>query len=327
MPHASTRRKADEPHLCLLKDLAFQPVFIQGFHRSGTTLLYRLLTATGRFNFVTSYHLIRYDEILSNHANGNTERAKRELDGYFQSLGIKDRIIDKVAVTSDLPEEYGFRLLSLSSRPRLNQGNLQGFVELCRKVQITSDPEKVLLLKNPWDFANFLFIKSAVPDARFVFIHRHPIDILNSQLRASRAMISRRCPYMALVDPYYGSLFRNPVRLFALRILYSAKLGYQLRSITDYLARATTQYLRDKNLLSGSDHISVRYEDLCRDPDVWINRILAFLGMEPSRERYGSLVETRPVSLSPDVARHARRVRGKLRPYLAHNAYGEESRT
>lgn len=86
----------DAPHL---HRLAGMPVFITGPHRSGTTLLYALLLATGRFNGVTACHVLRHRQLLADHLAGDTDRAKADLAEQFRAAGITDRVIDGVRVT------------------------------------------------------------------------------------------------------------------------------------------------------------------------------------------------------------------------------------
>ena len=40
----------DSPNKKILKNIKFNPVFILGLHRSGTTILYEILAKTGRLN-------------------------------------------------------------------------------------------------------------------------------------------------------------------------------------------------------------------------------------------------------------------------------------
>ena len=70
---------ADLGYSNLFRNMKFDPVFIIGDHRSGTTVLYMLLAQTGAFNVVTAYHVIRYHEIVANHELGRTAEVKREL--------------------------------------------------------------------------------------------------------------------------------------------------------------------------------------------------------------------------------------------------------
>ncbi|NEN93018.1 MAG: sulfotransferase [Okeania sp. SIO3H1] len=72
---------ADRPYLDLCSKIDFSPIFIMGEHRSGTTLLYKSLVATECFNCVTAYHIIKYDQILSNYIN------QTEYQNYYQLNG------------------------------------------------------------------------------------------------------------------------------------------------------------------------------------------------------------------------------------------------
>ena len=101
-----TNNDLDEKYLYLLNKVDFTPIFIMGEHRSGTTLLYKILVETECFNFVKAYHIIKYKKILSNHVNDIENQAYQELDDQLKSLGINDRVIDKLKVTPDFPEEY-----------------------------------------------------------------------------------------------------------------------------------------------------------------------------------------------------------------------------
>jgi Sulfotransferase family len=170
----------DRPYLNLLPQADFSPIFIMGDHRSGTTLLYKTLVATGCFNFVRAYHIIKYNEILYNRIHQTENRAIEELEELFKSLEISDRNIDRVMATPDLPEEYGFILKNVAGdNSCITKQNLPVFQQLCRKIQFASDPDKPLLLKNPWDLPQFMYVKSVVPNAKFIFIHRHPIHVIN----------------------------------------------------------------------------------------------------------------------------------------------------
>src|SRR5690242_17977459 len=134
---------ADRRYGELLAGVRFQPVFIMGDHRSGTTLLYQLLAQTGHFNVVTAYHVIYYGEIVSNYLNGTEAEAKRALSRRLADHGQTDRLFDDVSVTPDLPEEYGFVLSNRhSGQGRLDPQTLPTFVELCRKVQLTAGVDR-----------------------------------------------------------------------------------------------------------------------------------------------------------------------------------------
>jgi hypothetical protein len=322
MPLSHIGHTQDETYLPLLQDVQFLPIFILGDHRSGTTLLYKLLASTESFNFVTAYHLIRYDEILFNYVNRTENNAREALDELFKSLGLRDRIVDGVAVTPDLPEEYGFILRNAGYRPQLDPVKLPGFIELCKKIQFVSVPGRPLLLKNPWDFLNFMYVKAALPETKFIFIHRHPIHVINSQLRATRSLLTSKNAYVALIAQWYTQLFDRPVHLFVARLLFSSHFDLGLRIVTRHVVRAATYFLRHVGSLPVADYISVRYEDLCEDPETSVLRILKLLGLkQKSSLVYDTFIEPRPLRLLPEVARKYDGLRQRLQPYCAYHGY------
>lgn len=166
----------DRQHVGVLESVEFQPVFIIGIHRSGTTLLHEVLGATRCFNIVTAYNVINNNEIVHNYLNGVTDERKSELAALFKQKGLKNRGVDSVGVSPDMPTEYGFALRGEHYWPRLKPSNLESFIELCKKVQLTSAPDRPLILKNPVDAANFMYIKKVLPSSKFKFIHRNPIS-------------------------------------------------------------------------------------------------------------------------------------------------------
>lgn len=152
--------------LSLIEDAQFEPIFILGDHRSGTTLLYQLLAKAKSFNFVSFYHIVHFHEILEHHVHNRAQSAKNQLQAKLTRLGLTDRIFDRVKVTPDLPEEYGYLLWENAPfwyLPKLNRRNQANLIRLAQKVQYTSENDKPLLLKNPWDFPNFARLKSAFP--------------------------------------------------------------------------------------------------------------------------------------------------------------------
>ncbi|MGH9389391.1 MAG: sulfotransferase, partial [Vicinamibacteria bacterium] len=166
------------------RSTSFRPVFIMGNARAGTTVLYQTLARTGCFNYVSAYHLIRHDEVVDHHMRGTTQKAKLELARLFRDLGIAEARFDGVSVDPDFPEEYGFHLGRL--RFQLTRKTFPKFLELCRNVELVSGSDKPFLLKNPWDYRRFLFVKELLPDSKFIFIHREPADVASSILRAMR---------------------------------------------------------------------------------------------------------------------------------------------
>ncbi|WP_414621094.1 sulfotransferase [Calothrix sp. CCY 0018] len=313
----------DTPYLDLLDKVSFNPIFIMGDHRSGTTLLYQTLAATGCFNFVEAYHIIKYDEILSNHINQTENQAIKELEKLFASQGISDRRVDKVMATPNLTEEYGFILKKVDGeRLCIAPENLPIFQQLCRKIQFVSDLDKLLLLKNPWDFSQFMYVNSVVPNAKYIFIHRNPIHVINSKLKAARSLFASYSPYNALLDKSYSELFKKPAKLFSCRIRNSKWFNLGLEQYLKQSIRFSDYFLENIESLSEKNYLSLRYQDLCEAPEVNIHRILEFLSLEPRVTLdYQKLIQPRPIELLPEVKKHRKQITEKLQPYFAYHGF------
>ena len=316
----------DAPHLERLEGVGFRPVFIMGSARSGTTILYRLLGMTERFNSVTAYHLLDYDRLLAHHLEGTTEQAKRDLAERFQKAGVSGARFDGVEISPDFPEEYGFGLQS-GYRIQLSPGTLPRFLELCRKVQFVSVPDRPLLLKNPWDSRNFMFIKKVLPESRFIFIHRNPVDVVRSLLEGVRSLLGSRNAYHALLAESYDRLMDRPALLFLARLMFSSHFGLGTRVVGRQVARDARYFVQNVGSLAPADYVSVRYEDLCRDPGPIVNQILRFLELPENDEvPYGSFIRVRERRDPPAGDGNAKAIlrRVDLKPYLAYCGYEAE---
>jgi hypothetical protein len=314
----------DAPYLGQLSDVHFRPVFIVGSARSGTTVLYQLLARTGRFNWISTYHLVNRDELLANHHHGRTEGAKQALAERLRQIGVTGARFDGVEVSPDFPEEYGFALAE-GSRQQLTPRTLPRFLELCRKVQVISGADRPLLLKNPWDSRGFLYVKQVLPNSRFIFIHRNPADVVHSMRAGLRSLLGAHNPYHALLAPFYDRLMHSPWRLGLTRLLLSARFGLGPRIVGWQVARTARYYLDNVGALTPADHLSVRYEDLCRDPEAVVNDILRFLGEAENHEvPYRDFIRPRRPGREADAGESAVLKRVELKPYLARWGYETE---
>lgn len=311
----------DHAHLGRLGEVRFRPVFIMGSARSGTSILYRLLTMTGHFNYVTAYHLIEYDALLANHVSGNTETAKERLAARFRELGVAGTRFDGVEVFPDFPEEYGFHL---GPRQQLSPRTLPRFLELCRKVQLVSGSERPLLLKNPWDSRCFLYIKHVLPESRFIFIHRNPAEVVASMLQAMRSLLRDRNAYHALLAPFYDRMMARPLQRSLARLIFSSRLGLGTRVVGREVTRTARYFFDHVRSLANGDYLSLRYEDLCRDPAAEVNQILRFLGLAENLEvKYRDFIRVREGhrAVRGDGDPSAILRRPALKPYLAYCGY------
>jgi hypothetical protein len=314
----------DEPYLSALKDVHYGAVLIMGLHRSGTILLHKLLALTECFNIVTVYHTLRYDELLANHAHGTTDEARQRLNELFASLNLRTRMTDGMELNADLSEEYCMVLHARSKRLKLTRKNFPLFDELCKKIRYISDPTRLLLLKNPFDFSNFMTIKELVPNAKFVFIHRHPVHVLNSQLMTMRKSWTEGNPYTQILSEKYARLQKNRAFVRYMRWMTNPHSKVQLarRIFTLRAIRSMHYFFRNIELLPKSDFVSVRYEDLCENPAIEIRSILDFLGVKARAEvDYKKWIKPRPLRLLPGVERVEAKLLKRFHKALLYHCY------
>lgn len=320
MRHHSISR--DEPYLPKIVETKFRPIFILGLHRSGTTLLYELLSMTGSFNILTAYHVLYYDELLKIHLVGTADQTRQQLNEWFGSLNISTRLIDNVKMNADMPEEYGMILHAKSRKMAITERNLPLFNQICRKIQFTSDPSRILLLKNPWDFHGFLNLKEMIPEAKFIFIHRNPIHVLNSQLMALQKDWSRSNPYIARLSKTYSMIHKiPPLAAISIWVTNPSSKGQLIQHILQRrIIRSMNYYIRNIVLLPQSEYVSFRYEDLIANPRGAFRQIYDLTGAIPRFEvPFDEHIRPRPIRLLPTLVRDEEKLRIKfhdIRMYL-----------
>ena len=310
------KRSKDTPYLTEINKVSFQPVFILGVHRSGTSILYKMLVETGCFNPITAYHLINYDELLYNHHEKREETEKQRLTESFVKNGVSDRGIDRLMLTADFAEEYGFLLGNRTLRMSLSKKNILLFTELCKKIQFLAGNNKPLLLKNPYDFPNFLYIKQMFPSAKFVFIHRNPIKTISSLLNAMRIIIEEKNPYTARLSRVYDVVFSNRLLLYPLKFLFCILPICAVVFLTGTTVRATRYYQKNIDMRPVQDYISITYEELCSHPQETIQHIMEKLSV-PMPQTYDitSLINPRKREIDPCVQRLQRFIFNSMKTY------------
>lgn len=322
----NTRSRRDRAYLNRLQGPGDAPVFVLGEHRSGTTILYKLLSLSGSFTFLTAYHVLYYGQILANHEEGLTEKARGELNAVLRDLGLKTRLVDEIELTADYPEEYCFILQAHARGFRLGRRTFPVFDEMCRKLRYTGVPGRRLLLKNPFDFDNFLAIREMVPGARFIFIHRHPLDTLSSMLRMVRRNWREGNVYHQLHSRPYTLLQRNPVSSGLMGLLLGERSP--AKSMMARRIEERARYYRENVArLPEGDRLSLRYEDLCREPAEQMERIFSFLGETPGQAvEYEKLIRPRGLSLLPDLQRIEDSLRRRFGETIAWHGYDREGK-
>lgn len=311
----------DQPYLKDLDDVTFDPIFILGLHRSGTSILYKTLTATHHFNPITAYHLIRYRELLYNHHHHTEDQAKDDLTTILRAKGLSDRGIDRLEITADFPEEYGFLLGHQTIRQSLTPTNLHLFIQLGKKLQYIADNNKPLLAKNPYDFPNFLYLKAVFPSARFIFIHRHPLKTLSSSLKAWQLLITNKNPYTDQLAHTYSQMSDNPLLHLPLRTIFLERPEIGAVLLTTMAAHATTYYLEHIHRLASNDYIAVTYEQLCSHPEMTLKNVMSFLQLPTDLHEISASIASRDIPIDSVIQKLSPYIFRAMKPYCTAFGY------
>lgn len=274
----------DQDYLDKIKDQPFDPIFIMGDQRSGTTLLYKLLVLTNKFNYISAYDVIEYNNIISNFYNKTENEKRKKIDTFLASKGMHSRGFDTVGVNSSLPEEYGFILKNNSSSSKTNTDNFNIFLEACQKIQKIRGKENPILLKNPNDFSNIEFLSNSLENSKFIVILRNEEDIAKSKRRAAIHLFSRYHHYTGMLSDeykeYYGSIFwRIVIKLYFSRFNIFLKSIF-LKEIREY----RSEFNNSINNVDSKKYLIITYEDLCSDANQVIYEICEFLNIKFDRE-------------------------------------------
>jgi hypothetical protein len=300
-------KNLDQPYLEKLKGVEVRPVFIIAPHRSGTTLLYRILVEGGSFNAVTVHHILNRHRLLQLHFTNQDQAARQELNRIFESKGIQGESMNSREFSGDVLEEYCYAFDRQGRRPRLAPDNAEEFKLFAKKLQVIQDFSRPLLLKNPYDGVGFLYLAEVFPDARFIFIYRNPVDVINSKIRLNRLLLSKKFEYHAMVVQDYAELFEKPMKLAMARLVFSSKLPLMTELVYRDVSRSCDYVLENVGKL-GEKAMGVTYPDLCSNPTQVVERVLEFLKLPASGRDYSNMIRKREPDILPEVEQRRSRI-------------------
>jgi len=289
---ARTRAAAGAP-------LGKPPIFIVGHWRSGTTLLHNLLSRDARFCFPTITDTLRPHSFYPS----PFEFISRKL--LLLSLPAV-RPMDDVPVREDLPQEDELALAAMGAPSFLNCMYFPRRMERVFSEEVLFEgaparmmttwraclkyyfgklaglaPGRQLLVKNPAHSARIDELRRLFPGAKFIHIHREPIEVLASTRKLYRSML----PLVALQS-------------------------YDMAKVEDHIAHAYGRLLdalhAGMSRVPPGDRVDLGYADLLAEPASALSRIYRHFGLtgfEAVWPAMQQMIEAgRPISRSTDAA-------------------------
>jgi hypothetical protein len=205
--------------------------------------------------------------------------------------------------------------------PQLTPANLERFLQICRKKEFLGSGDKPLILKNPNDhYFNFWEIHQMLPDARMIFIHRHPLHILNSFFAGLNGLIESRSEYFVLLDKKYGPLIQSPLgRALLQQLLRNEQLP---RILVSAFSQSYTYYLERIQRMPRDRYTVLRYEDLCRDPEAHLQELGRFLNIGITSKIPEKFVAPRKLKVAPHLLSAYEERAKDMHEYLDAMGYG-----
>lgn len=233
------------------------PVFIIGHWRSGTTHLGNILSRSTRFGYISPFAVgLPWNFLLLG----------KWLRPLLESMLPADRLVDRVPVKPDSPQEDEFALANMQSISFLNgwyfPGNFesnfsmglhfdncsreeidrwkQAHAYFLKKVYIDQQ-HKRLIVKNPAYTTRIPVLRELWPGAKFIFIHRNPLRVFKSMRKLHRNMFSA----LALQDYSHVDIDEYVLSTFA---------------------RMMDTYIKDSASCDEDELVEVRYDELDHHP-------------------------------------------------------------
>lgn len=150
-------------------------LFINGFHRSGTTVMTSAVTEALGGVTTTVGHLARHIPTL--------ERFLDALHAGELDQDV-DRGVDRLTVTATTAEEYGFLLYHRTGKHAL-YGHPDSLQLLRGHIaELAAESPATVVLKNPWEMGREARMLADFPDATVIVLRRRIADIERSMERA-----------------------------------------------------------------------------------------------------------------------------------------------
>jgi len=321
-------RTPDDEHASRLGELPDRVIVIAGSHRSGTTLMHRMLAGSGAVETITYLDVVEFPRLLDHHLRGRWDEVVAAWRTRMATFG-PTRGIDEVPVGPLEPEEYGGVLrrsvVGIDGRRPYANLDFGPLLQLARKKRFLSaasgSPPRPLVLKNPVDtYDGVLRLDEVLPNATFLFVHRHPLAVLQSTVASWIHLLNEWNPWYAGLDRQYRRLHEIPGLLERARTHAVGETA--VREVRDRIRTGMEHFLEVERRLPRDRVVSVRYEDLCGDPDGATSWVMDRLRLEGAIRP--DVVARRPMRVGDLVRRVHDESIASWRPYLDRLGYADQ---
>ena len=278
-----------------------RPVFILGHPRTGTTLLHSLLALdSNRFDICTTFcagfpNCFLWFESIGKHLFKGVIDETRPMDNVPLNFDLpqEDELATNLlsgGISPYMPlffmkQEMEFRPYFTFDSDRTESNHISqeelakakkewtsSFLYLLKKLtwrgmlrnKTNNEPKRRLLLKSPVHTARIQLLLQLFPNAQFIYIHRHPYDVLRSAIH----MADTTYWYTYLNTPSEDEILEFILRQY--EILWET-------------------YEIDRQLLKSNQLIEVSFDELTKDPISTINSIYDKLQWKLSSEYKSNL--------------------------------------
>jgi len=293
------------------------PVFIIGHWRSGTTHLHNLLSQDEQFGCVRMFESVAPQCSLVSNAwlpavMSRIMPTKRPMDNLGWPMDAPQE--DEIALAKLTPFSWYLQFMfpqnaiaTFQEYVLLNGASAKAKSEVQRhlrhifdvalrhevlaQTQPLSEPKKRLLLKNPVHTARLPLLLEMFPDARFVYLHRSPLEVFVSS----------------------KNLHRKILELTSMQRYSETDIE---RNVLELYPQLVGRYLKDRNLLGPGQLVELGFADLETNPlqsVELIYRKLALPGYDQAAPRIAAYVESQSSYQKNNFERPSARVEELVR--------------
>jgi hypothetical protein len=257
------RHASDEP--------AHPPVFIVGAPRTGSSLLYQLLSQRLDVLYIDNLAAVFYRDLLFGLWLSRKIYREKSHNCFHSFLGMTEACgLHAPAECGDfwyrwLPREKHY--IAEDELPREKQGQIRDILSAA-----VNRWAKPLLIKNLNAGQRMGMISQIAPGARFIFIKRDPLYTGQSIWLSRQKIGLEPHQWWSIMPKNYPQLVKlNAYRQIAGQIFYLEK-----------------QIMEDRRYFPPEHFTTVTYETLCRSPEQTVEQLRFFMGPQV-RKRKGNI--------------------------------------